>query len=45
MFQIDEEGGYDQMANDMLTKLTREFPLQPCDRRNDKGGKGCPLNP
>ena len=39
------QAGYDQMANDMLTKLTREFPLQPCDRRNDKGGKGCPLNP
>lgn len=39
------QAGYDQMANDLFTKLTREFPLQPCDRRNDKGGKGCPLNP
>ena len=39
------QGGYDQMASDVLTKLTREFPLQPCDARNDKPGKGCPRNP
>jgi hypothetical protein len=37
--------GYDKMANDILTKLTREFPLQPCDARNDKPSKGCPRNP
>jgi len=39
------QAGYDSMANDLLTKLTREFPLQPCDARNDKPGKGCPRNP
>jgi hypothetical protein len=39
------QSGYDSMANDVLTKLTREFPLQPCDARSDKPGKGCPRNP
>ncbi len=39
------QAGYDAMANDLLTKLTREFPLQPCDARSDKPGKGCPRNP
>ena len=39
------QSGYDQMARDILTKLTREFPLQPCDARNDKPGSGCPRNP
>ena len=39
------QAGYDQMASDVLSKLTREFPLQPCDARNDKPGKGCPRNP
>jgi len=39
------QSGYDQMARDILTKLTREFPLQPCDARSDKPGKGCPRNP
>ena len=39
------QAGYDAMASDILTKLTREFPLQPCDARNDKPGKGCPRNP
>ena len=37
--------GYDQMASDIYTKLTREFPLQPCDARSDKPAKGCPRNP
>lgn len=39
------QAGYDQMARDILTKLAREFPLQPCDARSDKPGKGCPRNP
>ncbi|AMY09926.1 IPT/TIG domain protein [Luteitalea pratensis] len=39
------QAGYDRMASDLFTKLTREFPLQPCDARNDKPGKGCPRNP
>ncbi len=39
------QAGYDQMANDVFSKLTREFPLQPCDARNDKPAKGCPRNP
>ena len=39
------QAGYDQMASDIYTKLTREFPLQPCDARNDKPAKGCPRNP
>ncbi len=39
------QAGYDQMANDVFTKLAREFPLQPCDARSDKPAKGCPRNP
>ncbi|WP_239493040.1 IPT/TIG domain-containing protein [Luteitalea sp. TBR-22] len=39
------QSGADQVSSDLLTKVAREFPLQPCDRRNDKPGKGCPLNP
>ncbi len=39
------QAGYDKMAQLVLEKLTREFPLQPCDARNDKPGKGCPANP
>jgi hypothetical protein len=39
------QAGADRVSSDLLTKVAREFPLQPCDRRNDKPGQGCPLNP
>ncbi len=39
------QAGYDQMAQLILDKFAREFPLQPCDARSDKPGKGCPRNP
>ncbi len=39
------QAGYDRMAALVLEKVAREFPLQPCDARNDKPGKGCPRNP
>lgn len=37
------QAGYDQIAELILQKVTREFPLQPCDARSDKAGHGCPL--
>jgi hypothetical protein len=37
--------GYDRIAQLIYEKVAREFPLQPCDARNDKPGKGCPRNP
>ena len=37
--------GYDRMAQLIFEKLAREFPIQPCDARSDKPGKGCPRNP
>jgi lysophospholipase L1-like esterase len=37
--------GYDRMAQLIYEKVAREFPLQPCDARSDKAGKGCPRNP
>jgi hypothetical protein len=39
------QAGYDRMAQLTFEKVTREFPLQPCDARSDKPGKGCPRNP
>ena len=33
------------MSQLIFEKVAREFPLQPCDARNDKPGKGCPRNP
>lgn len=39
------QSGYDRMAQLIFEKVTREFPLQPCDARSDKPGKGCPRNP
>ncbi len=39
------QGGYDAIASQLLSKVTREFPLRPCDGRSDKPGRGCPLNP
>jgi len=39
------QGGYDRMASLVLSKVTREFPLRPCDGRNDKPGHGCPFAP
>jgi hypothetical protein len=39
------QAGYDRMAQLVLEKVTREFPLQPCDARSDKPGQGCPRNP
>ena len=38
-------GGYDTMAGLIRDKVAREFPLQPCDARSDKPGRGCPRNP
>jgi hypothetical protein len=38
-------GGYDTMAGLIRDKVAREFPLQACDARNDKPGRGCPRNP
>lgn len=51
LFDIQTSGnfptqtGYDRMAQLIFEKLAREFPLQPCDARNDKPGQGCPRNP
>ncbi len=39
------QAGYDKIAQDVFTKVAREFPLQPCDARADKPAKGCPRNP
>ncbi|MCC6164178.1 MAG: IPT/TIG domain-containing protein [Acidobacteria bacterium] len=39
------QSGYDRMSQLIFEKVAREFPLQPCDARNDKPGKGCPRNP
>jgi hypothetical protein len=39
------QAGYDRIAQLVFEKLAREFPLQPCDARSDKPGKGCPRNP
>lgn len=39
------QSGYDRIAHLVVEKVAREFPLQPCDARNDKPGKGCPRNP
>jgi hypothetical protein len=39
------QSGYDRMAQLIFEKVAREFPLQPCDARADKPGKGCPRNP
>lgn len=39
------QAGYDRMAQLSFEKVAREFPLQPCDARSDKPGKGCPRNP
>ncbi len=39
------QSGYDRMAQLIFEKVSREFPLQPCDARADKPGKGCPRNP
>jgi hypothetical protein len=39
------QAGYDRTAQLVFEKLAREFPLQPCDARSDKPGKGCPRNP
>ncbi len=36
------QAGYDTMAQQVFTKIVTEFPLQPCDARDDKLGKGCP---
>lgn len=37
--------GYDRIAQLVFEKVARELPLQPCDARSDKPGKGCPRNP
>ncbi len=39
------QDGYNRMAQLVFEKVAREFPLQPCDARSDKPGKGCPRNP
>jgi len=39
------QAGYNAIAQLILDKVSREFPLQPCDARNDKPGRGCPRNP
>ncbi len=36
------QAGYQTMAQQVFTKIVTEFPLQPCDARDDKLGKGCP---
>ncbi len=39
------QDGYDRIAQLVFEKVAREFPLQACDARADKPGKGCPRNP
>lgn len=39
------QSGYDAIAQLVFDKVAREFPLQPCDARADKPGRGCPRNP
>lgn len=39
------QAGYNAIAQAIFEKVAREFPVQPCDARNDKSGRGCPRNP